>query len=233
MASATVLLVHGAWCGAWSFWKLGPSLDERGVPWVGADLPSCAATDTSVGPLDDAAYVSRLIDGIEGPVVVVGKSYGGAIISGATAGRANVSHLVYVAAFMPAAGEEYQKTTASARLPEFTAGIGMLPDGRVEMDAEVGARTAFAQATDADRNVWRRERRPMSMGTDRSVSFEQVGWTTIDSTYLVCTEDQCIDPSAQRTWAKQATHVVERPYDHSPGVSHPDEIADFLAEIAG
>jgi hypothetical protein len=72
----------------------------------------------------------------------------------------------------------------------------------------------------------------MSFGLDRSIAFDRVGWETIPSTYVVCTEDRCVDPSAQRQWAAQATNAVERPYDHSPGVSHPDEVADLLAEIA-
>ena len=232
MASATILLVHGAWCGDWVYWKLAPCLDARGIHWVGADLPSCKATDPSIGPSDDAAYVGQLIDRIDGPVVVMGKSYGGAVISGATAGRRNVSHLVYVAAFMPEPGESFQKTTAPALLPEFAAGISALDDGRLELDAEVGARCAFAQASDADHDVWRRERRPWSVGHDGSIGFDRVGWETIASTYVVCSEDRCIDPSAQRDWAARATNVIERPYDHSPGVSHPDAIADLLSEIA-
>ena len=232
MRPATILLVHGAWCGDWVFWKLTPCLDARGVPWVAADLPTCQATDASIGPSDDAAYVGELIDGIDGPVVVLGKSYGGAVISGATAGRPNVSHLVYLAAFMPESEEPFWKTTAPALLPEFAAGMRALDDGRVELDAEVGARCVFAQASDADRDVWRRERRPMSMGRDRSIGFASVGWETTPSTYVVCSEDRCIDPSAQRQWAARSTHLIERPYDHSPGVSHPDDIADLLAEIA-
>jgi pimeloyl-ACP methyl ester carboxylesterase len=228
----TVLLVHGAWCGDWVYWKLAPCLNVRGVKWVGADLPSCKAKDASIGPADDVAYVGALLDRIDGPVVAVGKSYGGAVVSGATAGRRNVAHLVYVAAFMPEAGEPFQQTTASARLPEFAAGVRALDDGRLELDVEVGARCAFAHASDRDRAVWRRERRPMSIGRDRSIAFDRVGWDTIPSTYVVCGEDRCIDPSAQRTWAARATTVVERPYDHSPAVSRPDEIADLLTDIA-
>jgi hypothetical protein len=55
----------------------------------------------------------------------------------------------------------------------------------------------------------------------------------VPSTYIVCTEDKAIQPSAQHAWAENATSVIERPWDHSPGVSHPDEVADLLAEIAG
>jgi hypothetical protein len=72
----------------------------------------------------------------------------------------------------------------------------------------------------------------MSMGHDRSVSFGLVGWEEIPSTYVVCTEDKAIQPSFQRTWAAQATNRIDRPYDHSPAVSHPDDVADLLADIA-
>ena len=230
--AATVVLVHGAWCGDWVYWKLAPCLDERGINWVGADLPTCKATDTSLSPKDDAAYVRDLVDQVDGPVVVAGKSYGGVVISGATADHPKVAHLVYIAALMPAAGEKFLQSSGPARTEEFAAGVRALDDGRIALDIEVGARCAFAQATEEDRDVWRRNGSPMSMGTNPSLSFDRVGWERIPSTYLVCTEDRCIKPSAQRTWAKQATNAVERPYDHSPAVSHPDEIADLLADIA-
>ncbi len=227
----TIVLVHGAWCGDWAYWKLDPVLAERGLAWVGADLPSCRAVDTSVGPLDDVAYVRDLIDDIAGPVVAVGKSYGGTVISGATAGLSNVEHLVYVAAMMPAAGEQFQATTAAARTPEFARGARMLDDGRIAIDLEVGAACGFSQASEEDREVWRRNASPMSLGRDPSVSLERVGWTEIPSTYIVCTEDKAIQVSAERAWAAQATHAVERPWDHSPGVSHPIEVADLLGRI--
>jgi pimeloyl-ACP methyl ester carboxylesterase len=232
MGTATVLLVHGAWCAKWVYWKLAPRLEERGIPWVGADLPTCHATDSSIGPKDDATYVRELIDKIDGPVVVAGKSYGGIVISGATAGHPMVEHLVYIAALMPAADEPFQQTTGVARTPEFSQGIRLLDDGRVALDAEVGARCAFSQATEDDRDVWRREGRPMSMGRDRAVAFARVGWEDIPSTYVVCTEDKAIQPSFQRAWAAQATNTIERPYDHSPAVSHPDAVATLLADIA-
>jgi len=182
MSGATVVLVHGAWCGDWVYWKLAPCLEERGLDWVGADLPTCGATDTSIGPLDDVAHVRDLILSIDGPVVVAGKgkSYGGTVISGATAGCPNVEHLVYIAAMMPEPDELFHRTTAAAQTPEFARESRLLDDGRVAMDPEIGA----------------------------------------------------IQPSAQRAWAKRATHVIERPWDHSPAVSHPTEVAALLADIA-
>ena len=230
--TATVLLVHGAFCGAWVYWKLTPCLEERGLRWVGADLPTCSAADTSVDAHDDAMYVRELIDQIDGPVVVAGKSYGGTVVSGACADHPKVAHLVYIAALMPEADEPFQQTTGPARTREFAKGFRLLDDGRVALDVEVGARCAFTQATEEDRDVWRREARPMSMGRDPSISFRRVAWETVPSTYIVCSEDRAIQPSFQRMLAERATRAIERPFDHSPAVSHPDAIADLLAEIA-
>lgn len=230
--AATVLLVHGAWCGDWVYWKLTPRLEECGIRWVGADLPTCSAIDTSVDVHDDAMYVRELIDLIDGPVVVVGKSYGGAVISGATVDHPRVVRLVYIAALMPEAGEPFRQTIGPARTREFAQGFQVLDDGRVALDVEVGARCAFSQATEADRDVWRREARPMSMGRDPQVSLRRVAWEDCPSTYIVCNKDKAIEPSAQRTWAERATNMIARPFDHSPGVSHPDAVADLLADIA-
>jgi pimeloyl-ACP methyl ester carboxylesterase len=154
------------------------------------------------------------------------------VISGASAGAGNVAHLVYIAAMVPTADEQFQRTTAAARTPEFAAGSRVLDDGRVAMDVEVGAACAFWQATEADRDVWRRNATPMSFGRDPSVTLGRVGWTERPSTYVVCAQDRAIEPSAQRAWAARATTVIERPWDHSPAVSHPDDVADLLAEIA-
>ena len=229
---ATIILVHGAWCGDWIFWKLEPRIEERGIRCVGADLPTCGANDTSVSAWDDVEYLRDLIDKIDGPEVLAGKSYGGAIISGAGVDSSSVVHLVYIAALIPEPDEPFQRTIGASLTSEFAQGIRLLADGRLAMDVEVGARCAFSQASEEDRNVWRREARPMSMGRDPAISFDRVGWKAVPSTYIVCTEDKAIDPAAQRAWAARTPHVIEAPFDHSPGVSHPDAVADILAGIA-
>ena len=228
----TLLLVHGAWCGEWVFWRLAPELARRGVPYQLTDLPSCRTGDATVDARDDAAYLRSRIDAIDGPVVVAGKSYGGAVISGACVGHPKVAHLVYIAALMPEAGEPIQSAIAGALTPAFAAGVRPLADGRIEMDAEIGARYAFAHASGEEQATWRRERRPMSIG-DRKLAFDRVAWQSIPSTYVVCAQDEAILPAAQRDWARRASTVFERAFDHSPGVSKPGEVAELLASIAG
>jgi pimeloyl-ACP methyl ester carboxylesterase len=229
VSDPTIVLVHGAWCGAWVYWRLIPAIEDRGLRVVGADLPSCGAADTSVDVDDDITHVRRLIDAIDGPVVLAGKSYGGVVISAVDDPK--VAHLVYVAALMPAAGEPF--LGGAWRTEEFAKGVRFLEDGRTEFDVEVGVRTAFTHATPDAHDMWRRNARPMSMGTDPTKALDRVAWTTVPSTYVVCTEDRAIRPDAQMAWAKErASEVVERPFDHSPGVSDPDGVAELLREIA-
>src|SRR4051794_4806797 len=97
MTVTTAVLVHGAWHGAWCWEKLTPLLDEASVPWQALDLPLSSLED-------DAAAVHKVLDAIEGPAVLLGHSYGGAVISQAGDHPA-VEHLVYLCAFALEAGE--------------------------------------------------------------------------------------------------------------------------------
>src|SRR3954447_5826138 len=97
--TATIVLVHGAWHGAWCWERLTPLLDGAGVPSVAVDLPGHGADP---GPFTDmhgdADRVRDVLDGIDGDVVLVGHSYGGIVITDIGT-HPNVRHLVYVAAF--------------------------------------------------------------------------------------------------------------------------------------
>ncbi|MET7759619.1 alpha/beta fold hydrolase [Streptomyces sp. NPDC005389] len=102
------LLVHGAWHRSWCWSELQDALSARGWTSHTVDLPSVVDEGTGgrlPGLLDDARVIREKIAAIEGPVVVVGHSYGGAPVTQATAGAADVAHVVYVAAFALDEGE--------------------------------------------------------------------------------------------------------------------------------
>jgi pimeloyl-ACP methyl ester carboxylesterase len=232
--AATLVLVHGAWSGSWSWWKLTPILDELGVPYVAVDLPSCSAPDTSVDIHDDAAHVRATAAGLDRPVVLVGNSYGGVVITEGGLDVPNATRLVYLAAHMPDAGESLITVMSGTATDEFGSAVSVLPDGRMRLDPDVVVRAAVQQAPDTDRDVMRARLAPaMSMGTDLAMTFARVAWRELPSTYVVCADDRSLDPDAQREWAKQrATDHVELPFDHCPQVSHPREVAELLAGIA-
>ena len=99
-SSPLVVLVHGAWHGAWCFAALQAELDSRGIPSLAVDLPGHGASTAPLGDLHgDAAALTEVLRTVRGPVVLVGHSYGGAVISQAAI-PSNVVHLVYLAAFV-------------------------------------------------------------------------------------------------------------------------------------
>src|SRR5262245_43964292 len=108
----TVVLVHGAWHGAWCWDKVTARLDDAGVAWAAVDLPF-----TSFG--DDVAAARRTIEGVGGPVILCGHSYGGAVITEAGQ-EPNVQRLVYLAAFACDEGESPANTAPDAPAPTTT-----------------------------------------------------------------------------------------------------------------
>ena len=93
----TIVLVHGGWDNSSGWNAVVEKLQRRGYPVI-------APANPLRGLASDAAYVSSVLDTIEGPVVLVGHSYGGAVITNAAVGHANVKALVYIAGFAPDAG---------------------------------------------------------------------------------------------------------------------------------
>jgi pimeloyl-ACP methyl ester carboxylesterase len=103
--TATVVLVHGAGGGPWIWEPVGKELDALGVEHLEVDLPTMDENcDPAANFHTDAAHLRAVIDGIEGPVVLCGNSYGGVVITEASAGHPRVQRLVYLAAAMPDAG---------------------------------------------------------------------------------------------------------------------------------
>jgi pimeloyl-ACP methyl ester carboxylesterase len=117
MTDPTVVLVHGAWHGGWCWSDVVPLLDKAGLAAVTVDLPSSGGTG---GLTEDAALVRATVESQDGPTVVVGHSYGGIVITEATAGLTSVQHLVYVCAFMIDAGASLVSTLAGDLPPWIT-----------------------------------------------------------------------------------------------------------------
>ncbi len=233
-APGTVVLVHGAWGGAWMWWKVAPLLDERGIAHVAVDLPTCGARDTSVDMRDDAAHVRSVVDAIDGPVVLAGNSYGGVVISHPAVVAPNVARLVYIAGQMPDAGEPVMEMLAACATDALRDAVAIRPDGRMSIDVEVSIAEAYCQASPADHDVIRRKiSGAMSYGTDFGITFEDVSWRHVPTTYVVCADDRATQPEFERRWAKErATEALEWPTDHCPHVSDPVRVADLLAKVA-
>ena len=235
--SATVVLIHGAWHGAWCWDRVVALLETANIPTVAVDLPGHGASTEPLGDLyTHTAYVRDLLDGIDGPIVLCGHSYGGAVISEAAAGVDTVHHLVYLCAIVPDVGELLgtampDADTAARGGPELTAAMQVHDDGTMTLDIDTALPAFYADCAEDDITFARKQ-----LGAHSAASFGQplraAAWHDIPSTYVVCTEDRAIDPAFQRALATRTTTSVEWPTSHSPFFSRPDLVADLLAGLA-
>ena len=232
--AATVVLVHGGGDGAWIWEPLGLELDALGIPHVEVDLPTMGVgVDPALDSHTDAAHVRAMLDRLVGPILLCGNSYGGLVITEASAGHANVVQLVYLAAFMPDADDELIAFVTTNCTPELMDGSNFGDDGLLVFDPESSKKYALQQSA-PEVAAWAADRlRPMAVGGGRLSTVSGVGWRTIPSTYVVCTEDLTLQPDSQRRWAaERATDSVQFPFDHCPQLSHPAEVAVLLAKLA-
>jgi pimeloyl-ACP methyl ester carboxylesterase len=237
---ATVVCVHGAWHGAWSFDRVLPLVRERGIDGVAIDLPGHGDDPGPYADLHgDAARVTEVLDTIDGDVVLVGHSYGGAVITESGV-HPRVAHLVYLCAFAIDGDEAVSRagvndpdiaTVSHEGRPSFVQHLHVADDGLGTWDAE-GAGPCFYSDCDADTVAWavaRIDAHPMG---NLAQAPDAVAWRDTPSTYAVCTEDMTVHPDLQRILARRCTTSVEWSTGHSPFLSRPDLVADLLVGLA-
>lgn len=234
-----VLLVHGAWHGAWCWSATQAELDRLGVPSWAIDLPGHGLSPEPLGDLDaDAACVAAALTAIGEDVVLVGHSYGGGVITAAAtrhlAAGGTVGHLVYLTAFVVADGESVGGLAAS--LPREDVGLGAAmqrhDDGTISIGPPALAADVFYGhcSSGAAAAAFARLSRQTAASFAQTVSGDPRA--TTPSTYVVCTDDRAIHPNHQRTMAKRCGETVELATDHSPFMSMPAETAALLARIS-
>jgi pimeloyl-ACP methyl ester carboxylesterase len=239
--SPLVVLVHGAWHGAWCWAALQAELDSRGIPSLAVDLPGHGASPEPLADLaSDAASLSATLAKFTRPIVLVGHSYGGAVIGEATVAHANVVHHIYLAAYVLDVGETVidltQAMTASISSevphePNPLAKAMVIADGSSTIDPEL-AHDAFYGRCDpmvTPANVARLSAQPLATFTDPA---QVAGWRHVPSTYVRCLADQAVPVAHQDVMAARCTHIETLDTDHSPFNSMPLETAEIIARIA-
>jgi pimeloyl-ACP methyl ester carboxylesterase len=233
------VLVHGAFHGSWCWDRVVALLAARDVTAVAVDLPGHGADPGPFGNLhDDATRVREVLDGIEGPVVLVGHSYGGAVITEAGTHPA-VGHLVYLCALNPdetescvnAAVGEITGSDVTLDQGDLAAGMNIHQD-LATVDQEI-ARRCFYNDCDEATQKWALAR----LGSQPMVTFSQspaeVAWRTTPSTYVICSEDRAVPPGLQRRLATRCGDTLEWDTSHSPFLSRPQLVVDLIAELVG
>ena len=218
-----IVLVHGTYVDASSWSKVIPILQNAGHKVIAVQLPLHSLAD-------DIATVKRAIDLVGGPVILVGHSYGGFVITNAAYNNPNVKGLVYIAAFAPNAGQSLSNFVDVTKLPKgflvFDSG------GFIYLNPEMFPQ-AFAQDIDvAQAKVMAAAQKPFN----QSILAEKSGppaWKQLPSWYQISENDHAIPPDAERMFAKQinATTISLRSSHASP-LSHPNEVAQLILDAA-
>ncbi|QJR34072.1 alpha/beta fold hydrolase [Gemmatimonas groenlandica] len=221
----SIVLVHGAFADASSWRKVIPMLEQAGY--------SVIAVQNSLASLEaDIATTKRVVDGQKGPVVVVGHSYGGAVITGAAAGNGAVKSLVYIAAFAPDAGEPI--AALNDKYPSALGGA-LRPDaaGYLYLDRAQFRSVFAADVPLADTRVMAATQKPIN-GAAFGAPVAVAAWKSIPSWYLVTENDQAISAAHQRFYAKRiGAQTTEIKSSHVPFLSHPEAVARIILQAAG
>jgi pimeloyl-ACP methyl ester carboxylesterase len=217
----SAVLVHGAWADGSSWSKVIGRLQEQGINAVAAPLPLTSLSD-------DVVALDRVLERIEGPVVLAGHAYAGGVI-GATRSE-QVAALVYVAALAPdegeTVGEVFYRGEAHPQAPQ------LAPDGHgfIWLPQEAFGRAFAQEATSQELAVLAAVQRPIAV----ACIGEAVGrplWKDRPSWYLVAEQDRMINPVTQHFMAdRMKAHVRSHPVDHTPLVTAPDVVTQVIVE---
>jgi pimeloyl-ACP methyl ester carboxylesterase len=237
--TATVVLVHGGFLGAWVWADVVSALEAQGLRAVALDLPSVTGNGGGeVGDFyADAAAVRGVLDDARPPVLLCGHSAGGAVVTEAAAGpHPAVRRLVYLAAAVPDAGDSLASLMANAaggtedRPDAGAEPVLMRPDGLGELKA-AEAEAALFHDCDAARAKAAIERlRPMNM-VGGAQPLTGAAWRELPATLVRGTLDRMPEAIAP-AFFECKPEVVEIPAGHCPNWSRPDLVAEILAARA-
>ena len=212
----SILLVHGAWHGAWCWNLVEKELKNKGVDVRSLDLPF-------TGVNDDIASVSNALKDIDNQVILLGHSYGGIVISSAAEAKENVDQLIYLSAILLEPGESMQLDGSKIQI-----------DVDANLISEVKKSSAIpAFYGDVDPKLAKTSielLRPFPIVSGSQGIGE--AWREKHSTYIVCQEDKAIPPELQYVMAKKADRIIEWQCGHSPFLSKPKLAIELLLNLA-
>ncbi|WP_037782973.1 alpha/beta hydrolase [Streptomyces sp. HGB0020] len=220
----TFLLVHGAWHQSSCWAPLQAALAENGWRSDTVDLPSSGDQSTpNAGMYDDAVAIEEALQRVEGPTVIVAHSYGGIPVTQAAVGHPEISHLVYLAAYMPAEGESMYDIHGLPIPEELSGTFPLIDNPRESLYGDLpddAARVALDQLVE-------QSLRSFAQPVNRAA------WRAVPSTYILCEQDQAILPTLQETMSSHASSVVRIQSGHSPFLFEPDRLATLLGKVVG
>jgi pimeloyl-ACP methyl ester carboxylesterase len=221
-----IILVHGAWADGSSWDKVIPLLEEKGFHVTAVHLPFTTLAE-------DAVTVERALALQDGPTLLVGHSYGGAVITEA-GNDPKVAGLVYVAAFAPDQGQsvidqnsQYPPTPGDTQFRPDASGFIMLTYQGVAED--------FAQdLTPLEKHLIFAIQGQVSGPNEVEAKLTTAAWKQKPNFYVVADQDRMIDPQLEKKIAEQMNATtIHISSSHVPMLSHPVQVANFIATAAG
>ncbi len=238
MPKPAIVLVHGAWADASSWNAVIPALRDEGHTVF-------APPNLLRGIASDSAYIASFVaQRTTGPVVLVGHSYGGFVITNAATGGGDVKALVYVDAFIPEEGETVFQilggSGSALDVPDPTTVLDLVgypgsPEGDLEAFLKPDTvHESFAQdLSEADRWLIVAGQRPITLGANTTPS-ETAGWKTLPSWAVVGTEDRTIPAQTQQDMAERAGATITTvAASHVSVISRPQAAIDAILAAAG
>ena len=221
--NAVAILVHGAWADGSSWSQVIPALERQGLKVICAPIPLTSLSD-------DAAVLSRVLERTEGPVLLAGHAYAGAVI--AAVNDEKVKSLVYIAALAPDEGETvaqvFYRDDPHAQAPH------LQPDahGWIWMPQD-GFHNAFAQnASDEAKALSASVQRPIAVQCIQEAA-PKPAWRSKPSWFLIAEEDRMINPKTQHFMAKRMqanSHAFA--VDHTPLLTAPEKVMEVIMAAA-
>jgi pimeloyl-ACP methyl ester carboxylesterase len=220
---ANVLLVHGAWADGSCWSKVILALQSNGIVVTAAQIPLTSLSD-------DIRVTRRLLSMQKEPTILVGHSYGGAVITGAAGNVPHVKALVYITAFGLDEGESLQ--SLSQQGPPSAGSSAIEPDslGYLWINRQKFHQSFVGDATADEAAIMAAVQKPLSIASFTEKEGAPA-WKDIPSWYLVCTDDQMIPPPAQEFLAKRMK-ATQRSVasSHAAFMAHPQEVANIIIE---
>ena len=221
--NATVVVVHGAWADGSSWEQVIRRLQEKGITVVAAPIPLTSLSD-------DAAALRRTIARTQGPVILAGHAYAGAVIAADDEER--VKALVYIAALAPDDGETVAHVFYRDEPHPDAPKLAPDPDGFIWMP-DAGFDRAFAQNATAEQIVLcKAVQRPIALKCIQEPASAPA-WKSKPTWYLLAEQDRMINPKTQLFMADRMKAAVRNfAVDHTPLLTAPDKVVDVILEAA-
>ena len=219
-----VVLVHGAWADGSSWSKVIPLLQANGLHVACAQNPLSSIED-------DVTATNRIINAQDGPVLLVGHSYGGAVITVA-GDNPKVSGLVYVAAFAPDEGETLGGMAQPFGATPLFSELRPIENGYLMLTAK-GVAEDFAQDLSSDeKNALVATQGPIQ-GAILATRISKAAWHTKPSWVVISENDRAITPEQQRSTAKRMkAKTISLPTSHVAMLAKPKEVAEYIIQAA-